>query len=63
MNQKTKMMKRALFQAKKASAEDEVPIGAVVVKDGKVISATIGYEAPEFDELILLIERQLNSAN
>ena len=38
MDQKIKMMKRALFQAKKASAEDEVPIGAVIVKDGKVVS-------------------------
>ena len=31
-------MKIALAQAKKAAAEDEVPVGAVVVKDGKIIA-------------------------
>ncbi len=31
-------MKLALKQAKKAREEDEVPVGAVIVKDGKVIA-------------------------
>lgn len=31
-------MKIALAQAKKAAAEDEVPVGAVVVKEGKIIA-------------------------
>ena len=44
-------------------ASNYIPRNFLIGKDGKVISATIGYEAPEFDELILLIERQHNSAN
>ena len=35
---KTKFMRMALLEAKKAAKEDEVPIGAVIVKDNKVIS-------------------------
>ena len=35
---KKKFMKLALKQAKKAYKRDEVPVGAVIVKDGKVIS-------------------------
>ena len=31
-------MKEALKEAKKALKEDEVPIGAVIVQNGKVIS-------------------------
>ena len=33
-----KFMKAALREAKKAAAEDEVPVGAVVVKDQKIIA-------------------------
>lgn len=44
-------------------ATNYIPRNFLIGKDGRVISATVGYEAPEFDELILLIERQLNSAN
>lgn len=33
-----KFMKEAIKQAQKAAALDETPIGAVVVKDGKIIS-------------------------
>jgi len=33
-----KFMKQALTEAYKAYAKDEVPIGAVIVKDGKVIA-------------------------
>lgn len=38
MNDDLKFMKEAYKQAKKAETIDEVPIGAVIVKDGKVIS-------------------------
>jgi tRNA(adenine34) deaminase len=34
----TNYMKKALLQAEKALEEDEVPIGAVIVKDGQIIS-------------------------
>ena len=33
-----RVMRRALAQARKGGAADEVPVGAVVVKDGKVIA-------------------------
>ena len=33
-----KFMKEAIRQAKKAYAQNEVPIGAVIVKDGKIIA-------------------------
>lgn len=38
MEQDIQFMKQALKEAKKAHEKDEVPIGAVLVKDGKVIS-------------------------
>ena len=31
-------MRRALYHAKKAAAEGEIPVGAVIVKDGEVIA-------------------------
>ena len=34
-----KFMKKAIEQAKKAIALDEVPIGAVIVKDGKILAS------------------------
>lgn len=34
-----KFMKKALTLAKKAYAQDEVPVGAILVKDGKVIAS------------------------
>ena len=36
--EKNKFMRIALKEAEKAVAEDEVPVGAVIVKDGKVIA-------------------------
>lgn len=47
----------------KLYASNYIPRNFLIGKDGQVISATVGYEAPEFDELVLLIENQLNSAN
>ncbi len=38
MDQTIKFMKEAIKEAKKAELVDEVPIGCVIVKDGKIIS-------------------------
>ncbi|MBR1676702.1 MAG: tRNA adenosine(34) deaminase TadA [Clostridia bacterium] len=38
MEEKIKFMKLALKEAEKAESKEEVPIGCVIVKDGKVIS-------------------------
>jgi tRNA(adenine34) deaminase len=38
MTQDEKFMKAAITQAKKAAAIDEVPIGCVIVRDGKIIA-------------------------
>ena len=38
MNAQDKYMKEAIKQAKKAYEKGEVPIGAVIVKDGKIIA-------------------------
>ena len=38
MNEHEKFMKAALLQARISAKNNEVPIGAVVVKDGKIIS-------------------------
>ena len=38
MTSDEKFMKAALAEAKKAAAEDEVPVGAVIVKDQKIIA-------------------------
>ena len=35
---KEKFMKEALKEARKAYEKDEVPVGAVIVKDGKIIA-------------------------
>lgn len=37
-DKKTYFMKKAILEAKKAAKMDEVPIGAVIVKDGKIIA-------------------------
>lgn len=45
MDEKEKFMRLAIKEAKKAKNKDEVPIGAVVVKNGKIISR--GYNLRE----------------
>lgn len=45
MQEDFEFMKQALKEAKKAYEKDEVPIGAVIVKDGKIISR--GYNEKE----------------
>lgn len=38
MNDNEKFMKQAIKEAKKAYEKDEVPVGAVIVRDGKIIA-------------------------
>ena len=45
MEEKTFFMKKALKEAEKAYYKGEVPVGAVIVKDGKIISR--GYNLKE----------------
>ncbi len=47
MNVHERFMKEAIKQARKAFEKDEVPIGAVIVKDGKIISRA--YNKREID--------------
>lgn len=48
MNIKEEFMKKALEQAKKAYDKFEVPIGAVIVKDGKVIASAYNQKETRF---------------
>lgn len=45
MNEQEKFMKEAIKEAIKARKKDEVPIGAVIVKEGKIVSR--GYNLRE----------------
>ena len=45
MLKKEKVMKEAIKQAKKADDKEEIPVGAVIVKDGKIIAR--GYNKKE----------------
>lgn len=45
MLKKEKFMKEAIKQAKKAYEKEEIPVGAVIVKDGKIIAR--GYNKKE----------------
>ncbi len=49
MNMKEKFMKEALKEAKKAYDKLEVPVGAVIVKDGKVIARAHNLKETKFD--------------
>ncbi len=49
MDTKIKFMRQAIKQAQKAEAIDEVPIGAIIVLDGKVIARA--YNRKERDNL------------
>lgn len=48
-DQKEKFMKEALKEAKKAYDKLEVPVGAVIVKDGKVIARAHNLKETKFD--------------
>lgn len=67
MNIEDKYMKEAIKQAKKAYEKDEVPIGAVIVKDGKIIARAynkreIDMKATSHSE-ILAIEKACKKLN
>lgn len=49
MNYKEKYMKEALREAKKAYDKLEVPVGAIIVKDGKVIARAHNLKETKFD--------------
>lgn len=38
MKEETKYMRQALKEAQKAYEKDEIPVGAIIVKDGKIIA-------------------------
>lgn len=38
MQEKEKFMKEALKEAKKAYIKEEIPVGAIIVKDNKIIA-------------------------
>ena len=49
MQEKEKFMKEALKEAQKAYEKLEVPVGAVIVKDGKVIARAHNQKETKFD--------------
>lgn len=49
MDNKEKFMKEALKEAKKAYDKLEVPVGAVIVKDGKIIAKAHNLKETKFD--------------
>ncbi|MBR3885923.1 MAG: nucleoside deaminase [Clostridia bacterium] len=49
MSYQEKFMKKAMDLAKKAYEADEVPVGAVIVKDGKVLASAFNKRESSFD--------------
>ncbi len=49
MQEKEKFMKEALKEAKKAYKKLEIPVGAVIVKDGKIIARAHNQKETKFD--------------
>ena len=49
MSYNEKFMRKAMDLAKKAYQEDEVPVGAVIVLDGKVIASAYNKRESSFD--------------
>lgn len=49
MENKGKYMKEALKEAKKAYSKLEIPVGAVIVKDGKIIARAHNQKETKFD--------------
>ena len=49
MQDKEKFMKQALKEAQKACEKLEVPVGAIIVKDGKIISRAHNQKETKFD--------------
>lgn len=49
MDIKEKYMQKAVMQAKKAYNKFEVPVGAIIVKDGKIIASAYNQKESKFD--------------
>jgi len=49
MTNQEKFMKEALKEAKKAYDKEEIPVGAVIVKDGKIIGRRTQFEGNQED--------------
>lgn len=49
IDKKTYFMKKAILEAKKAAKMDEVPIGAVIVKDDKIIARGFNHREKKND--------------
>ena len=49
MQEKERYMKRALKEAQKAYEKLEVPVGAIIVKDGKIIARAHNQKETKFD--------------
>ena len=49
LQEKEKFMKQALKEAKKAYEKLEVPVGAIIVKDGKIIARAHNQKETKFD--------------
>ena len=49
MQEKEKNMKEALKEAKKAYEKLEIPVGAIIVKDGKIIARAHNQKETKFD--------------
>ena len=49
MENKEKYMKEALKEAKKAYSKMEIPVGAIIVKDGKIISRAYNQKETKYD--------------
>ncbi len=62
-----KFMKEAIIEAKQAEKEGEVPVGAVAVKNGKIIARThnkvIGLNDPSAHAELLLIKKVAEKIN
>lgn len=62
-----KYMKEALKEAKKAYEEDEIPVGAVIVKDGKIIARAYNKKEQKKDTIchaeILAIQKASKKIN
>ena len=67
MENKEKFMKEALKEAKKAYKKLEVPVGAVIVKDGEIIAKAHNLKETKFDTTkhaeILAIQRASKKIN
>lgn len=67
MSYEEKFMEKAIMLAKKAKQSDEVPVGAVIVKDGKIIASAFNKRESKKDAIahaeILAISKACKAMN